>query len=144
MSNPNLTIRTFRYPQDYPAVRALWEHSGPGIQLGRSDEPQEIVKKLQRDPELFLVAEVDDLIVGVVVGGFDGRRGIVYHLAVNQAYRSRGIAAALMETLEERLRAKGCLRSYLLVTKDNAAGMRFYESHGWRRMELFAYGKDLD
>ncbi|MGA7272777.1 MAG: GNAT family N-acetyltransferase [Acidimicrobiia bacterium] len=144
MSNPTFTIRTFRYPQDYPAVRALWEHSGPGIQLGRSDESQEIVKKLQRDPELFLVAEVDDLIVGVVVGGFDGRRGIVYHLAVNQAYRSRGIAAALMETLEERLRAKGCLRSYLLVTKDNAAGMRFYERHGWRRMELFAYGKDLD
>lgn len=144
MSNPTLTIRTFRYPQDYPAVRALWEHSGPGIQLGRSDAQQEIVKKLQRDPELFLVAEVDDLIVGVVVGGFDGRRGIVYHLAVNQAYRSRGIAAALMETLEERLRAKGCLRSYLLVTKDNAAGMRFYERHGWRRMELFAYGKDLD
>lgn len=144
MSNPVVTIRTFCYPQDYPTVRALWEQSGPGIQLGRSDEAQEIIKKLRRDPDLFLVAEIGDLIVGCVVGGFDGRRGIVYHLAVDHDYRSRGIAAALMETLEERMRAKGCLRSYLLVTKDNAAGMRFYERHGWRRMELFAYGKDLD
>ena len=35
----------------------LWSTAGPGIQLGRSDEPEEIRKKLARDPDLFLVAE---------------------------------------------------------------------------------------
>jgi ribosomal protein S18 acetylase RimI-like enzyme len=49
-----------------------------------------------------------------------------------------------MEALESRLRAKGCIRYYLLVTLDNDEAMRFYEAHGWERMQLYAYGKNLD
>ena len=78
-----LRIREFNYPEDYPAARLLWENAGPGIQLRRSDEPEEIRKKTERDPDLFLVAEADGKMVGTVIGGFDGRRGMVYHLAVS-------------------------------------------------------------
>jgi ribosomal protein S18 acetylase RimI-like enzyme len=48
-----------------------------------------------------------------------------------------------MDELERRLREKGCLKSYLLVTRDNLDAQRFYEAHGWERMELFIYGKEL-
>jgi ribosomal protein S18 acetylase RimI-like enzyme len=142
--NPaGVTIRTFNYPQDYPAVYALWENAGHGIHLRRSDEPQEIEKKLQRDPDLFLVAELAGKIVGSVLGGFDGRRGMMYHLAVEPSHRQNGIGALLMDELERRLRDRGCIRYYLLVTQDNEAAIRFYEGRGWQRMDLFAYGKDL-
>ncbi len=137
-------IRVFEYPQDFAAVRELWEHAGPGIQLRRSNSPEEILKKVQRDPDLFLVAELDGKIVGTVLGGFDGRRGMMYHLAVAEAFRQCGIGAALMADLESRLRCKGCIRYYLLVTPDNEQAIRFYEQRGWRRMDLYAYGKDLD
>ena len=139
-----IRIRTFRYPDDYPAVYRLWENAGPGIHAGRSDTPQEIEKKLQRDPDLFLIAEMDGRIIATVLGGYDGRRGMMYHLAVAQEYRYRGVGEALMTGLEERLRQIGCRRYYLLVTRDNEEAMRFYESRGWERMELYAYGKDLD
>ncbi len=49
-----------------------------------------------------------------------------------------------MDELERRLRGKGCIRYYLLVTKDNEIAIQFYESHDWERMDLYAYGKDLD
>ena len=137
------TIRPFRFPEDYSAVIDLWQSAGPGIQVRRSDEPDEIRKKLQRDPDLFLVAESEDQIVGTVIGGFDGRRGMMYHLAVAEDYRQLGLGAALMDALEERLRAKGCIRYYLLVKRDNEQAIRFYEKRGWERMELFTYGKDL-
>jgi ribosomal protein S18 acetylase RimI-like enzyme len=136
-------IRPFRFPEDYPAVIHLWQSAGPGIHIRRSDEPEEIRKKLQRDPDLFLVAENEGRIVGSVIGGFDGRRGMMYHLAVAADYRQQGMGAALMDALEERLRAKGCIRYYLLVTKDNEPAIRFYEKRGWERMELYTYGKDL-
>jgi ribosomal protein S18 acetylase RimI-like enzyme len=139
----NIKIRTVRYPEDYPAVYQLWSSAGPGIQLRRSDQPEEIDKKMQRDPDLFLIAEVDDRIVGSVLGGFDGRRGIMYHLAVSKSHRGLGIGERLMRELENRLRAKGCIRYYLLVTKDNQEAIGFYEKRGWSRLELFAYGKDL-
>ena len=137
-------IRDFQYPDDYPDARLLWENSGPGVQLRRSDDPEEIEKKIQRDPDLFLVAEDADKMVGTVVGGFDGRRGMVYHLAVSENFRKQGIGELLMDELERRLKAKGCIRCYLLVTVENLNAMRFYEKRGWEHMKYVqTYGKDL-
>ncbi len=136
-------LREFQLTQDYPAVYTLWQHSGPGIQIRRSDEPGEIAKKVERDPDLFVVADVDGIVVGTVIGGFDGRRGMMYHLVVAPEYRKQGIGIALMEELERRLQARGCLRYYCLVTKDNLPALHFYEAHGWQSMDLFALGKDL-
>lgn len=138
-----MEIRTFVYPDDYDDVIALWSMAGPGIHVRRSDTAQEIEKKLQRDPDLFLVAICDGKIAGSILGGFDGRRGMVYHLAVEQAYRQQGIGGALMDELELRLKARGCIRSYLLVTKENENAMQFYQQRGWERMDLWIYGKDL-
>jgi len=143
MSDDPLKIRTSRFPQDYPKIYSLWEQAGPGIHVRRSDQPEEIAKKLKRDADLFLVAEIGDCIVGSVLGGFDGRRGMMYHLAVSQEYRRQGVGEKLVQELERRLRAKGCIRYYLLVTRDNTEAIRFYEKNGWERMDLFAYGKDL-
>jgi ribosomal protein S18 acetylase RimI-like enzyme len=137
-------IREFQYPTDYPQVIDLWKHAGPGIHLRRSDEPEEIAKKLKRDPDLFLVAELDGSIIGSVLGGFDGRRGMVYHVAVADSYRKQGIGSALMDELESRMKQKGCIRSYLLVTRDNLDGIRFYENLDWEQMDLLIYGKNLD
>ena len=114
-----------------------------GVRVGRSDTPEEIQKKLTRDPDLFLVAEYEGTIAAAVLGGYDGRRGMMYHLTVAQVYRRRGFARRLVAELERRLRLKGCLKYYLLVTNDNKEAMRFYESNGWERMDLHVYGKDL-
>ncbi len=143
MSETALTIRTFEYPEDYPTIYALWSAAGPGIHVRRSDDPDQIASKLKRDPDLFLLAELDGQVVGTVLGGFDGRRGMVYHLAVAEAYRQRGIGTALMDELEARLRQKGCLRYYLLVTSDNLDAMRFYQTRGWEEMDLHIYAKDI-
>ena len=140
----SVSIRVFSFPDDYPAVYTLWENAGTGIHLRRSDQTEEIAKKLERDPDLFLVAEIEKQIVGSVLGGFDGRRGMMYHMAVRMEYRRQGIALRLMKELEKRLQEKGCIRYYMLVTEDNQEAIQFYESQGWERMDLFAYGKDLD
>ena len=142
-TNDPVRVRVFHYPQDYPAVDSLWRSAGRGIQLGRSDQETEILKKLKRDGDLFLVAERAGQIVGAVLGGYDGRRGMVYHLAVEASFRGQGIGRALMTDLEERLRAKGCLKVYLLVTKENLEAIKFYEEFGWEKMDLFIYGREL-
>jgi len=65
-------------------------------------------------------------------------------MVVRMENRRQGIALRLMEELERRLREKGCIRCYMLVTEDNQDAIHFYEAHGWERMDLFAYGKDLN
>jgi len=144
MSDSPLSIRRFVFPDDYENVITLWNNAGSGIHVRRSDQPEEIAKKLRRDPDLFLLAEDNGKLVGAVLGGFDGRRGMVYHLAVEETHRHQGVGSILMQALEEQLREKGCIRYYLLVTKDNLDAMRFYSAMGLERMELYIYAKDLE
>jgi ribosomal protein S18 acetylase RimI-like enzyme len=69
---------------------------------------------------------------------------MIYHLAVHQSARKQGVGALLLNEVEERLRAKGCLKSYLLVKVDNESAMDFYKRRGWKDMnEVRIFGKDL-
>lgn len=128
---------------DYDAVYALWQNAGPGLGIGRSDTREEIAKKLQCDPDLFLVAEGDGRIVGTVIGGYDGRRGLIYHLAVEEAHRQRGIGKLLMDEVERRMIAKGCLRAYLLVKRDNEDVIEFYRYLDWEAMDITIMAKTI-
>ena len=137
-----MAIRSFAWG-DLDAVLDLWRGAGPGIHLGPSDSPEEMRKKLARDPDLFLVFEDQGRIVGAVMGGYDGRRGIVYHLAVRPEARHRGTGTALMDELERRLRARGCLKVYLLIAPDNREVVDFYERRGWGVMDMTLMGKEM-
>lgn len=143
MLNPKVVLREFML-DDYDIVYTLWQNSAPGVGIGRSDTRAEIAKKLLRDPDLFLVAVDGDKIIGTVIGGYDGRRGIIYHLAVDQAYRGNGIGTLLMTEVEKRLAAKGCLKSYLLVTRENPDVIEFYRALGWETMDITLMGKSFD
>jgi len=143
MDKSLIVIREATIPSDFPDILKLWSSAGRGIHIGRSDSLEEIQKKQQRDPDLFLIAEINGKLVGTVLGGYDGRRGIVYHLSVSESYRKLGIGESLMAELETRLNKKGCIRCYLLVTKDNQESIEFYLNRGWEKMELFVMGKDI-
>lgn len=139
-----IQIREFEFPDDYPDTLDLWKGIGPGIKVGRSDAIEEIEKKLERDPDLFLLAKSDGRVVGTVMGGFDGRRGLIYHLAVREDLRDQGIATQLLTEIEKRLQIKGCLKCYLLVFADNTDAIRFYENRGWHEMtEDRIFGKEF-
>lgn len=139
----DIQIRPFVFPTDYEAVVQLWDSAGEGIRLQRSDQPEEIQKKIARDPDLFLVACDAGKIIGTVIGGFDGRRGTIYHLAVEPEYRRKGLATRLMAEVESLLKAKGCIRCYLFVTPKNQLAMQFYSDLGWERMTIIPFAKDL-
>ncbi|MGI5916782.1 MAG: GNAT family N-acetyltransferase [Anaerolineae bacterium] len=121
------------------------EFGRPGHRDCPSDTRPKIAKKLKRDPELFLVAESDDgRVIGVIMGAWDGRRGWIHHLAVDDAYRNRGVGTALVNAVEERLRAMGCLKVNLLVRRENQAAIRLYRRLGYDDMvTIMAMGKEL-
>lgn len=125
-------IRQFEYEGDYDRVIRLWQTIETGMHIGPSDAPGEIKKKLERDPDLFLVAEQNEEIIGSIIGGFDGRRGMIYHLAVRNDFRRQGIGQALLAEVEKRLKAKGCIKCLLMIFEDNETARKFYEESGWK------------
>lgn len=140
----SVNIREFCFPNDYAPALKLWESIEVGIHVGQSDTPEEIHKKLERDPDLFLVAEQNEEIIGTVIGGYDGRRGMIYHLAVHETVRKQGVGAMLMNEVEKHLQAKGCVKCYLLILADNEHAAQFYENRGWNEMEeVRIFGKEF-
>jgi ribosomal protein S18 acetylase RimI-like enzyme len=139
-----VNIREFCFPDDYARTLKLWESIETGMNVGRSDTPDEIQKKLQRDPDLFLVAELEEKIIGTVIGGYDGRRGMIYHLAVHKSAREQGVGELLLNEVEKRLQAKGCIKCYLLVFEDNTNAIHFYKNRGWRaQREDIVFSKEF-
>jgi len=125
-------IRQFDFDGDYARVIDLWKTIETGMHIGPSDAPEEIKKKIERDPDLFLVAEQNGEIIATIIGAFDGRRGMIYHLAVHNDYRRQGIGQALLAEVEKRLKEKGCIKCLLMVLEDNETAKRFYEESGWK------------
>lgn len=132
MTKPHVTLREFSFQNDYDRTVTFWHGIEKGMNVGRSDTPEEIQKKLERDPDLFLLAEINNEIIGTVIGAFDGRRGMVYHLAVHQNFRGQGVGAMLLDEVEKRLQAKGCLKCLMHVLDDNTEAIQFYKNKGWR------------
>ena len=138
----DITIAEFTM-DDYPVVHVLWQRGD--LWMRPSDGPQATLLKLTRDPELFLVArDAGGRVVGTVMGGWDGRRAYVYHLAVLPKQRREGIADALMDELEERFRRLGALKAKTQILLDNEASCAFFAQRGYlREDDCDPWGKEF-
>ena len=136
-----MKIREFKM-DDYPIVRDLWQAAGLILRPG--DELEDVKLKLQRDPDLFLVAVQDDRIVGSITGGWDGRRGWIYHLAVKPEHQRKGIGVGLVREVEKRLVAKGARKVNAQVYKWNERSSEFFKAIGYETQpDLIMIGKRL-
>ncbi len=135
-----MLIRAFGLA-DFEACQRLWaEADGLG-----SVPREEIELKVERDPELFLVAEDAGQVVGVVMGSYDGRRGWIFRLAVAADRRREGIGQALVDEVEGRMAAMGVPQVNLLVLKSNTGGHAFWEAAGYPGYEgVYLHSKRLD
>jgi ribosomal protein S18 acetylase RimI-like enzyme len=102
-----------------------------------------IDRKLLVQPELLLVAELDGVLVGAVMAGFDGVRGWLHHLAVSKPHRRNGAATSLVRAAEVELKRLGCPKVNLQVRTSNAEVISFYESLGYSVEERISMGRRL-
>ncbi|HZZ13065.1 MAG TPA: GNAT family acetyltransferase [Paraburkholderia sp.] len=144
-TSATLSIRRFN-ARDTDAVIALWQQAFP--EYRDATRPQRnphlsIANKLATQPELFFVAALGVRIVGTVMGGYDGHRGWMYSLAVDETVRRHGIGTRLVAHVEDALTTLGCpkLNLQVLSTKDDIRG--FYEALGYRADAVISLGKRL-
>jgi len=133
------TIRGFR-PADGDALRTLWTTLGFRL---IADDDIGLARFAERNPGLFVVAEEESRIVGSILGGWDGRRGWLYHVAVAPSHRRRGLARELVQLIEGRLRDLGCPRSLVIVEAANDDALGFWDALGYERRDTYQLGKTL-
>ena len=124
--------------EDYDEAYALWLECGNGLN-DKDDSREGIAKYLVRNPKTSFVAVCEGKVVGVILCGHDGRRGIIQHACVSPAHRREGIGGKLVDLALGALKDEGINKVLLVAFKKNAGGNAFWESEGFTLREDLNY-----
>ncbi|HKA16203.1 MAG TPA: GNAT family acetyltransferase [Myxococcota bacterium] len=130
-------IRRYR-ESDRAQLVALWKRAFPD-DPPRNEPNRMIEAKLAVDDLIFVAAEGSG-IVGAAIAGYDGHRGWLYSVAVDECARRRGVGSALIRHAVEDLRGLGCVKVNLQVRATNAAVVAFYQSLGFEVEDRISMG----
>ena len=131
VSEPSMkTIRIYQ-EEDQNEVLALWHECN--LIHSKNDPQKDLRRKKGFGEELFLVLVNEDKIIGTVMGGYDGHRGIINYLGVHPDFRGNGLGRMLMRAVEKKLRDLGCPQVNLLVWSDNTEVHKFYEKTDYKK-----------
>ena len=126
---------------DEAAVVELWRI----CELTRpwNDPHKDIARKLQVQPELFLVGQWQGQLIASAMFGYEGHRGWLNYLAVLPEHQRKGHAKALVARGEALLLALGCPKINLQVRSSNDQVLAFYQSLGYSDDQVVSLGKRL-
>ncbi|MBQ6506917.1 MAG: GNAT family N-acetyltransferase [Clostridia bacterium] len=118
---------------DYDAIFELWNSTEQSRRaLNPVDDSREGIERyLKRNPETCFAAVINGRIIGVILTGHDGRRGIIHHMCVHPDFRRMGVAAHLVSLAEKALKKEGIQKIFGLVFSDNEPANRFWEKQGY-------------
>ena len=138
----NIDTREFS-TNDYDAAVELWQRV-EGLEIAEGDDKESVDQFLARNPGLSRLATDGSRAVGVALCGHDGRRGHIYHLAVDPAYQGCGLGKRLLDECLDGLRRTGVKRVIIMVADDNQRGRDFWKRCGWEEITgAIAMGIDL-
>ncbi len=133
-------IRPYQEP-DLSAVVELWEKCG--LIEPHNDPHKDIQAKVQFQPELFLIAQIDWQLIGTVMAGYEGHRGWLNYLAVDPEHQQSGFGRLLVEAAENRLIELGCQKVNLQVRGHNMKVIDFYRALGYVTEDRVSMGRVL-
>jgi ribosomal protein S18 acetylase RimI-like enzyme len=137
----DVAIRNFRI-EDYPSLIRLWKAAGLPFKPEGRDSRAKIESELKRGIAIFLIAEIDNKIIGSVIGTHDGRKGWINRVAVDPEYREKGLAKMLVAEVEKQLDNLGIDIIACLIEDWNDRSMKVFEKLGYIKHEdVFYFSK---
>jgi len=128
---------------DVPASIELWKNM-KGLAIRGSDNIRDLSEHVKMNRMHNFVAISNGQLIGTVLGGFDGRRGYIYHLAVHENFRRKNTGKELMERCFQSFKQLNVSKCHMMVLKDNTEAMEFYSKIGCElRTDLVVYSKTL-
>ncbi len=128
---PHARIRRMQ-PEDYEQAYALWLRT-PGMHLHSLNNTYGgIALLLSKNPSsCFVAVDDDDNVVATALSATDGRKGYLYHVAVDEQWRGRGLGTTLVNRIYDVFKAVGIIKIGILVVADNIEGQEFWKRRGW-------------
>ena len=137
-----MTLEITMYkPEFQDQVVDLWKKCN--LVTPQNDPVEDIKKKTDFQPELFLVGFLEGKVVGSIMVGYEGHRGWINYLAVLPEYQKRGYGRKLVKRAVEALTTLGCQKVNLQVRETNLYVIDFYKHLGFKDDHVISLGKRL-
>jgi ribosomal protein S18 acetylase RimI-like enzyme len=120
-------------PDDAESILQFWRDSGAS--MSTTDEVEYLRRVTENPAAVFLIALVSGVIVGSLLGTFDGWRGNMYRLVVDPSHRRQGIGRELVRQVEHVFAEWGVRRITVLIEVDRPWAMEFWAAIGYSRDE---------
>lgn len=136
----NIRIMTI---DDYEEIYKLWM-SCKGMGFNNVDDTKEGIERyLNRNPKTSFVAEeltcCGKIIVGAIMAGHDGRRGIIQHTCVHPDFRHQHIGEKLVKVSLDALKEEKISKVFTVAFKYNDGANAFWEKQGFMTREDLNY-----
>ena len=118
-----MQIRPYK-SKDEKKVIQLWIDCG--LVVSHNNPIRDIERKMEVNPEWFLVGELDGEIMASCMVGYEGHRGWINYLAVSPNYQRKGYAKRIMDKAENLLIEVGCPKINLQIRETNQKTIEFY------------------
>jgi len=141
VTESSLLIRPFQ-TEDEDALVALWKMCE--LTVSWNNPHKDIARKLQVQPELFLVGILDSSLIATVMGGYEGHRGWINYLAVHPDFQGKGYGQEIMNSVETGLREMGCPKINLQIRTGSNKIASFYQKLGFTNDHVVSMGKRLE
>jgi ribosomal protein S18 acetylase RimI-like enzyme len=148
--NGEIIFRGFK-PEDYTEIEELWRTTEL---LSFPDSRKIYEKNAEKHPDQFIVAEINNQIVGTVYGFipyFIGSLipdtiGYIGHLAVHPDHQGKSLGSQLLKEICRRHKLNDKKRVFLFINPINKRKkdlQRFYcDKHGFKKI-LYLYHKKI-
>lgn len=136
-----MIIRPYR-DTDESAIVELWTECG--LVVPHNNPLRDIQRKLEVNPEWFLIGEIDERVIASCMAGYEGHRGWINYLAVAPSEQRKGFAVEIMQEAERLLTVAGCPKISLQVRASNQHVIEFYQSLGFTTDNVTSMGKRLE
>jgi N-acetylglutamate synthase-like GNAT family acetyltransferase len=101
------------------------------------DGPEAMKRIKECEAAVFLVCELDDRVVGLIRGVYDGSRAIIHLLSVHPTYQGRGVGATLVREIVKRFEKRGAPTVSATITDES---LGFWRKVGFKKTRAFIVG----
>ncbi|MFO0990736.1 MAG: GNAT family acetyltransferase [Hyphomicrobiales bacterium] len=124
------------------AVIGLWEACG--LTRPWNEPMRDLDFARGKGNSEILVAMKGDRVIATVMAGHDGHRGTIYYLAVDPAQQGNGMGRLAVAAAESWLKERGVWKINLLIRRENAKVLGFYQALGYEPNDVVSLGRWLD
>jgi N-acetylglutamate synthase len=124
---------------DYDDIIKLWSIAGLPFKPKGRDSRESLAREMALPQCRFFGLYEGDLMLGVILANYDGRRGWLNRMAVHPDYRGQGLAAQLITEGEAFLEAQGAVVICGLIEEMNTPSMACFSKAGYQCLNEIKY-----